>query len=81
MQPTCSGEGTTASFQTVYQDGVIGQLTCFDGVILEGHLTALYLEGRLKGCLDSQGARPVASPAPLAQAASGPHALRTYATP
>jgi hypothetical protein len=46
-----------ASFQTVYQDRVVGELTCFDRVILKGHLTTLYPQGSFKAFLDSQGVR------------------------
>ena len=48
-----------ASFQTVYQDRVVGELTCFDRVILKGHLTTLYPQGSFKAFLDSQGVRLV----------------------
>ena len=44
-----------ASFQKVYQDRVVGELTCFDRVILKGHLTTLYPQGSFKAFLDSQG--------------------------
>ncbi|MDA8331384.1 MAG: hypothetical protein M0027_09310 [Candidatus Dormibacteraeota bacterium] len=48
-----------ASFQTVYQDRVAGELTCLDRVILKGHLNGLYPQGSFKAFLNSQGVRLV----------------------
>ena len=44
-----------SAFEIVRQDRVIGKLTCFDRLILEGHLARFDMPGRLKSFLDQQG--------------------------
>jgi hypothetical protein len=44
-----------SAFEIIHQDSVVGKLTCFDRLILKGHLTRFYPKGGMKGFLDSQG--------------------------
>ncbi|MGH9072362.1 MAG: hypothetical protein ACRDX8_14660 [Acidimicrobiales bacterium] len=44
-----------SSFETAHGSHIIAKLTCFDRMILKGHLTRLYPDGAFKAFLSSQG--------------------------
>ncbi|MGH9071276.1 MAG: hypothetical protein ACRDX8_08980 [Acidimicrobiales bacterium] len=44
-----------SSFETLHRTDIIGKLTCFDRMILKGHLTRLYPDGAFKAFLSSEG--------------------------